>query len=88
MNKKICFECKKVISINAIRCGSCAQKRRLKNSKNHPMLGRCHTEETKLKLSEKSKNVKKIKCEHCNKMFTPWGLSNHTKALNKRKNKL
>lgn len=34
------------------------------------------------KLREKSLNVQKIKCEHCEKEFTPWGLSNHFKKLN------
>lgn len=34
------------------------------------------------KLREKAINVKKIKCEHCQMEFTPWGLSNHLKKLN------
>lgn len=33
-------------------------------------------------LREKAINVKKIKCEHCQMEFTPWGLSNHLKKLN------
>jgi group I intron endonuclease len=40
------------------------------------------TDESKDKLRQKSLNVKKITCEHCQKQFTPWGISNHLKKLN------
>jgi len=36
-------------------------------------------------LRQASLNVKKIICEHCQKEFTPWGLKNHQKALNRNK---
>jgi group I intron endonuclease len=43
------------------------------------------SDETKQILREKSLNVKRIKCEHCEKEFTPWGFANHSKKLTKIK---
>jgi group I intron endonuclease len=55
-------------------------KKKIKES----LTGQRTPEEVKIKLSNASKNVKKVKCEHCNKYFTPWGLSLHKKALLKK----
>ena len=49
----------------------------------HPNNGKDPSEETRDKLRQKSLNVKKIICEHCQKEFTPWGLKRHqTKIKN------
>jgi group I intron endonuclease len=45
------------------------------------MFGKTHSIETKNKLSEISKNVKKLICEHCGKEFTPWGIVHHNKKI-------
>jgi len=52
-------------------------KKKIKQS----LTGRKTPDEVKKKLSEASKNVKKIKCDHCGKEFTPWGLKRHTISL-------
>lgn len=46
--------------------------------------GRILSKETKEKLSNASLNIKKVVCEHCQKEFSPWGLTHHKKALLKR----
>lgn len=46
--------------------------------------GKSPSEETRGKLSDAAKNVKKVVCSHCNKEFTPWGFARHKKALSKR----
>ena len=51
LNKHACYNKNK-------RCHFCAQKKRFKNYKNHPMLGRKHSVKTRKKISDavKSKN--------------------------------
>lgn len=44
--------------------------------------------DTKNKLREASLNVQKIKCEHCGKEFTPWGLKHHQKAIIRKQNNI
>jgi hypothetical protein len=43
--------------------------------------GRKIPDNTRQKLKEASLNVKKIKCPHCQKYFTPWGFKNHQKTI-------
>lgn len=49
----------------------------------HPNNGKNMSEATKELLKQKSLNVKKIKCKHCQKEFTPWGFKHHNKKLKK-----
>ena len=57
------------------------KKTREKISKS--LKGRTIPEEVKKKLSAAAKNIKRIKCNHCDVEFTPWGLASHIKALKK-----
>lgn len=90
IKENYCLDCDENIGLNAKRCGSCAQKKRLENSKNHPFYGKHHTEEIKLKLrilnlgknSPKyidGRSYKKRYCVDCDKLL------NNTIALRCKK---
>jgi group I intron endonuclease len=46
--------------------------------------GRHLSKEVKQKLSDASKNVERLTCDHCNKEFTPWGFMHHQKAMERK----
>jgi hypothetical protein len=76
-NKKLCINCKKLISLDALRCGSCS-----KVGKNNPMFNKKHTRNTKKLMKEKSIGennsayidghwIKKNYCKDCHKKISP-----------------
>jgi len=69
--KYYCIDCKKEIYINTYlygtkRCKSCAAKNNIKIY-GHPMLGKYHTEKTKLKISKTKFKIGTQHCIDCNK---------------------
>ena len=84
--KKLSAEHKRKISESEKgRIFSVEEKQKLKDVwlETHPNNNKKPTNETIKKLSEASKNIQRVKCYHCNKLFTPWGIKHHEKKLSK-----